>query len=140
MILRLARGSAPTRSSFRHYSDELLAGWLTLQAPRWDHHIRCKFGEAPQLDIANDIRSLSDFKRNTSELLDRLKKTGNPLVLTINGKAEIVVQDAEAYQELLDRVETIEGIQRGLADVKAGRTKPAREVFNRLRRKHGMPR
>jgi len=39
------------------------------------------------LDIANDIRSLSDFKRNTSELLDRLKKTGNPLVLTINGKA-----------------------------------------------------
>ena len=53
------------------------------------------------LDIANDIRSLSDFKRNTSELLDRLKKTGNPLVLTINGKAEVVVQDAEAYQELL---------------------------------------
>ena len=44
------------------------------------------------LDIANDIRSLSDFKRNTSELLERLKKTGNPLVLTINGKAELVVQ------------------------------------------------
>ena len=49
------------------------------------------------LDIGNDIRSLSDFKRNTSELLDSLKKTGNPLVLTINGKAEVVVQDAEAY-------------------------------------------
>ncbi len=73
---------------------------------------------------------LSDFKRNTSELLDRLKKTGNPLVLTINRKAEVVVQDAEAYQELLERVETIESLQRGLADVKAGRTKPAREVFN----------
>jgi prevent-host-death family protein len=92
------------------------------------------------LDIANDIRSLSDFKRNTSELLDRLKKSGNPLVLTINGRAEVVVQDAEAYQELLERVETIEGIQRGLAETKAGRTKPAREVFNRLRRKHGIPR
>lgn len=92
------------------------------------------------LDIANDIRSLSDFKRNTSELLDRLKKTGNPLVLTINGKAEVVVQDAEVYQELLERVATVEGIQRGLADVKSGRTKPARAVFNRLRRKHGIPR
>ena len=92
------------------------------------------------LDIANDIRSLSDFKRNTSELLDRLKKTGNPLVLTINGKAEVVVQDAEAYQDLLERVETIEGIQRGLTDLTAGRTKPAREVFDRLRRKHGRPR
>lgn len=92
------------------------------------------------LDIANDIRSLSDFKRNTSELLDRLRKTGNPLVLTINGKAEVVVQNAAAYQGLLDRMETIEGTQRGLADVKAGRTKPAREVFKRLRRKHGIPR
>jgi prevent-host-death family protein len=49
-------------------------------------------------DIANNTRSLSDFKRNTSELLDRLKKTGNPLVLTIKGKAEVVVQDAEAYR------------------------------------------
>jgi prevent-host-death family protein len=88
----------------------------------------------------NPIRSISDFKRNTSELLERLKKTGNPLVLTINGRPEVVVQTAEAYQELLERVETVEGLRRGLADVKAGRTKPAREMFTRLRRKHGMPR
>lgn len=92
------------------------------------------------LDLANDIRSLSDFKRKTSELIDRLKKTGHPLVLTINGRAEVVVQDAEAYQDLVDRVETIEALQRGFADVKAGRTKPARDVFERLRRKHGIPR
>ena len=92
------------------------------------------------LDLANDIRSLSDFKRNTVDLLDRLEKTGNPLILTINRKARLVVQDTAAYQALLDRVEAIEGIQRGLADVKAGRTKPARQVFNRLRRKHGVPR
>jgi prevent-host-death family protein len=92
------------------------------------------------LDLANDIRSLSDFKRNTVDLLDRLRKTGHPLVLTINGKAELVVQDAEAYQALLDRVEAIEGIQRGLADVRAGRTKPAPQVFARLRRKHGISR
>jgi prevent-host-death family protein len=92
------------------------------------------------LDLVNDIRSLSDFKRNTVELLDRLRKTQHPLILTINGRAELVVQDAEAYQALLDRVEAIEGIQRGLADVKAGRTKPTRQVFDRLRRKHGIPR
>ena len=63
-----------------------------------------------------------------------------PLVLTVNGRAELVVQDAAAYQALLDRVEAIEGIQRGLADVKAGRTRPARKVFARLRRTHGIPR
>lgn len=92
------------------------------------------------LDLANDIRSLSDFKRSTSELLDRIKKTGHPMVLTINGRAEVVVQDAEAYQQLLDRIETVEALQRGLADVKAGRTRPTRAVFARLRRKHGLPR
>ena len=92
------------------------------------------------LDLANDIRSMSDFKRNTAELLKRARKTGNPLVLTVNGRAEVVVQDAEAYQQLLDRVETVEALQRGLADVKAGRTRPARNVFDRMRRKHGIPR
>ena len=92
------------------------------------------------LDLANDIRSLSDFKRNTVDLLDRIRTTGNPMVLTVNGKAELVVQDAGAYQALLDRVETLEGIQRGVADVKAGRTKPAQQVFDKLRRKHGIPR
>lgn len=92
------------------------------------------------LDLANDIRSLSDFKRHTVALLDRLRETGGPLVLTVNGKAELVVQDATAYQALLDRVDTIEGIQRGLADVKAGRTRPAKQVFDRVRRKHGIPR
>ena len=92
------------------------------------------------LDLANDIRSLSDFKRNTVAVLDRLRETGDPLVLTVNGKAELIVQDAGAYQALLERVEASEGIQRGLADVKAGRTAPARKVFDRVRRKHAIPR
>ena len=92
------------------------------------------------LDLANDIRSLSDFKRNTVDLLDRIRTTGNPMVLTVNGKAELIVQDAGAYQALLDRVEALEGIQRGIADVKAGRAKPAQQVFERLRRKRDIPR
>jgi PHD/YefM family antitoxin component YafN of YafNO toxin-antitoxin module len=113
---------------------------LIAPASSCHHQIQCEFDEEAMLDLANDIRSLSEFKRNTVDLLGRLRKTGHPLVLTINGKAELVVQDAAAYQALLDRVEAIEGIQEGLADVKAGRTKPARQVFDRLRRKHGIPR
>lgn len=45
-----------------------------------------------------DIYSLSDFQRNTRQHIERLRRTGRPDVLTVNGKAELIVQDAEAYQ------------------------------------------
>ncbi len=60
------------------------------------------------LDIDRDIHSLSNFKRNTSEFLRQLKETGHPVVLTINGKAELVVQDSASYQRLLERAEQAE--------------------------------
>ena len=94
------------------------------------------------LDISKDIHSLSAFKRSTTEFLQQMKETGHPVVLTINGKAELVVQDAGSYQRLLqlvDRLEAVEGIKRGLASVKAGKTRPARQAFEAIRRKHGIP-
>lgn len=89
-----------------------------------------------------NIYSLTDFQRNTKEHLKRLKETGFPEVLTINGKAEIVVQDAESYQRLLDRVdraEAIEGIRRGLESMKRGEGRPAEDVFEDLRKKYEIP-
>lgn len=74
----------------------------------------------------NEIYSLSDFQRNAREHIERLKKTGRPQVLTVNGKAEVVVQDAASYQKLLDLVEHAEaivGIRCGLDDISAGRTR-----------------
>jgi hypothetical protein len=49
-----------------------------------------------------DIHSLSSFQRKTRDHIRRLRRTGRPEVLTVNGKAELVVQDAEAYQDLVD--------------------------------------
>ena len=88
-----------------------------------------------------DIHSLTDFQRNTKEHIQRLKETGRPEVLTVNGKAEIVVQDAASYQkllELIDRAEAIEGIQKGLESMQRGEGKSAQEVFTRLRKKHNI--
>jgi prevent-host-death family protein len=58
-----------------------------------------------------DIGSLTDFSRNTKARLKRLKRTGRPELLTVNGKAEVVVQSASAYQHLL---ESLEKLKRGL--------------------------
>ncbi len=87
----------------------------------------------------DEIRSLTDFKRNTAEAVEHLKRTGQPQVLTVNGKAAVVVQDAEAYQQLLDqidRAEAIEGIRRGLESVARGEGLPMEEVFAELRAKY----
>ena len=82
-----------------------------------------------------EIRSVTDFQRNAREYGGRLKSTGSPMVLTVNGRAELVVQDAASYQELLDRLEELEAvsaIRAGLEDVKNGRTKPARKAMKDL--------
>ena len=63
------------------------------------------------LNIGQDIHSLTDFKRRTSDLVAHLQKTKRPVVLTVNGRPAVVVQAAEAYQQLLDRVEELENSQ-----------------------------
>jgi PHD/YefM family antitoxin component YafN of YafNO toxin-antitoxin module len=60
------------------------------------------------LNIEKDIRSVTDFKRATSALLKQLHKTKRPIVLTVNGRAELILQEASAYQQLLDRLEELE--------------------------------
>jgi prevent-host-death family protein len=90
------------------------------------------------LDLANDIQSLSHFKRKTLEVMQRLKETGNPVVLTVNGKAEVVVQDARAYQRLrnlAEKAEMMEFLRASKADADAGRTVPAPEFLESLGRK-----
>ena len=55
-----------------------------------------------------EIRSVTEFQRNLKDYVGRLKEKKTPLVLTVNGRAELVVQDAESYQALLDRLEEAE--------------------------------
>ena len=95
------------------------------------------------LNITKDIQSLTTFRRNSGEFIKQLRKSKRPLVLTVRGKAQAVVQDAEAYQRLLDtaaRADVYEALRQGVEDVAYGRTRPAREVFNALRRRHAIPR
>jgi prevent-host-death family protein len=97
----------------------------------------------PKINIAKDIQSLTTFRRNSGQFLKQIKKTKRPIVLTVNGKAEAIVQDAAEYQRLLDiaaRADVYEAIRQGLDDIDHGRTRPAREVLDELRRRYGIPR
>ena len=95
------------------------------------------------LDITTDIQSLTTFRRRSGEFIKQLKKSKRPVVLTVNGRAAAVVQDAEAYQRLLDIAAGADldgGIRQGLNDVKKGRRRPAREFFDEFEASHGLSR
>ena len=81
----------------------------------------------------DNIRSLTDFRQNSKEYVDKLKQSKQPMALTVNGKAELVVQDAAAFQEIHDRLVELENelqqmklvalqqdIQLGIDEMEAG--------------------
>ncbi|MBF8306068.1 MAG: putative antitoxin of toxin-antitoxin stability system [Acidobacteria bacterium] len=95
------------------------------------------------LDISKDIQSLTSFRRRSGDFMKQLKKSKRALVLTVNGKAAAVVQDAEAYQRLLDiaaHADAKEGIRQGLEDSRKGKLRSAREFFDEFEAEHGIPR
>lgn len=93
------------------------------------------------LDIAKDISSLTDFKRNTNKHLESLKKTGRPEVLTVNGHPEVIVQDVKSYQQLLkkaDFVDAISAIREGLDSHERGEGIDMRKGLESIAKKHGI--
>ncbi len=95
------------------------------------------------LDITRDIQSLTTFRRRSGDFMKQLRKSKRPVVLTVKGKAAAIVQDAEAYQRLLDiaaRVDAEEGIRQGREDARKGKIRPAKEFFDEFEAKHGISR
>jgi prevent-host-death family protein len=95
------------------------------------------------MDITKDIQPMTTFRNHSAEIMQHLKATKRPVVLTVNGKAAAVVQDAEAYQRLVDlaaEANAVEGIRQGLEDLTSRRVRSAQAVFDEIRAEHGIPR
>ena len=93
------------------------------------------------MKLSRDIQSLSVFKRDTAKFLKQMKKTGEPIVLTVNGKAAAVVHDPDSYQIYArekQHLETLASIRRGLADANAERVTDAEEFFAEFEKKYGI--
>lgn len=89
------------------------------------------------LDINHDTCSISNRTRGATEFLRQLKDAGHPVVLTINGKAELVVEDDDSYQALIDlveRAEELEKTRRAVIEMKAGLGRPAAEMLAEMQR------
>jgi len=92
------------------------------------------------INLKDGIRSMTEFKQNSTEILNYIKKTHNPTVLTVNGRAEAVLLDPKLYQEMLEKVDMADSarqLEEALIDMKKNRDKciPAKKVFRDLRKK-----
>ena len=83
----------------------------------------------------DSIHPVSEFSRKPAEYIKRLKETRKPEVLTVNGKAEVVIQDAKAYEEMLELLESIKQISKSVKDIEERKTKPLDEAFSDIKKR-----
>ncbi|MEQ1569040.1 MAG: type II toxin-antitoxin system Phd/YefM family antitoxin [Myxococcota bacterium] len=84
------------------------------------------------LDLEADIQPVSDFRANASAMLQQVRDTGRPLVLTQRGRGAAVLLDIRSYQGLLDELEELRDVAQGLADVAEGRVVAHEDVAARV--------
>ena len=84
----------------------------------------------------SDIYSVSDFNRKSAEHIKRIQETKKPEVLTVNGKAAVVMVDPESYDKLAQAAElarTLGQIARANVEYENGQSQPLHEAFKELK-------
>lgn len=86
------------------------------------------------LSITEDIRSITDLKRNTSSILKQIQKTKRPVILTVNGKAEAVLLAAKEYEKIASAFNLLKLLMPAEEDIKNDRYKEGRDFFREFKR------
>ena len=86
------------------------------------------------ISITEDIRSITDLKRNTNSVLAQIHKTKRPVILTVNGKAEAVLVDAKEYEKITNAFSLLKLLSSAEEDIKEGRFTEARNFFQEFKR------
>jgi len=86
------------------------------------------------ISITEDIRSITDLKRNTNSVLDQIHKTKRPVILTVNGKAEAVLVDAKEYEKITNAFNLLKLLAPAEEDIKEGRYSEVKDFFQEFKR------
>ncbi len=85
------------------------------------------------ISLAEDIRSITDLKRHTREILDQVHQTGRPVVLTVNGRADSVIIDAKVYEKQIKAMNLARLLAESEAQVSVGDSRSARTFLNEFK-------
>jgi prevent-host-death family protein len=92
------------------------------------------------LSLTEDIKSVSEFKKQVREVFTQVHRTGRPVVITVNGRPDVVLLDATVFERKLSALNLQALLAEGEADVAAGRTRSARMAVRAVRRAAKIPR
>jgi antitoxin YefM len=89
----------------------------------------------PRLKLDSDIKPVSEFRANAAELIERVKSSGRPLVLTQRGHSAAVVLDVADYERMVEEIELLTDVRAAAAQIDAGEGISNREAKAELRRR-----
>src|SRR5262245_36468243 len=92
------------------------------------------------LRVGDDIIPVSEFKSRAADHLRRIADSGQPLVITQNGKPAGVLLSPASFDELTERKRFVAAVEEGLADADAGRLHPHAQVAAEMRARYRKPR
>jgi prevent-host-death family protein len=90
------------------------------------------------MHLTEDILAVSDLKRNTRAVIEKARRSGRPVLLTHNGKADAVLMDAETFEREMDIRILAEKLQAAERQVAAGQTRPVRAFLADFKRRHAL--
>ena len=90
----------------------------------------------PPLRPSTDVRPVTEFRANTSAVIEQMHATKRPVILTQHGRSTAVLLDVDVYESLIDEIELLRNLQIAEAQIEAGQTIPHDEVAARMREKY----
>ena len=87
------------------------------------------------VSFRQDIKSISDLKKKTSEVFKQVQETGRPIVITVNGKPHSILLDVDVFERKLKAFNLAALLAEGEEDIKQGNVEPADEVVRELRKR-----
>ena len=91
------------------------------------------------MKLSSQIKPISYLKAHAAEIVRTLGERREPLIITQNGEAKVVLQDIRSYEQTQETVALLKILALGSRQVEAGQVQPAADVVARLRGRRQAP-
>ena len=91
------------------------------------------------LSLTEDVKTVSELKKNLRAVLEQIRETGRPVVITVNGKPDAVLIDVETYERKLKALNLVGLLAEGEEDIRRGRTRSSSAFLKEFKRAKKIP-